>query len=126
MTTIPDPNFVILYVKNVPVSSAFYQGLLGRPPAEASPNFAMFPLGSGVVLGLWAQHDVKPAPAAAPGGSELCIAAGGIEAVDALHREWSGCGIPIIQAPTRMDFGYTFVGCDPDGHRIRVFFPASA
>jgi len=24
---------------------------------------------------------------------------------------------------TRLDFGYAFVGLDPDGHRLRVFMP---
>ena len=33
-------------------------------------------------------------------------------------------GIEILQKPTRMDFGFTFVGLDPDGHRLRVFAPA--
>jgi hypothetical protein len=32
--------------------------------------------------------------------------------------------VSIIQEPTDMDFGRTFVGLDPDGHRVRVFAPA--
>lgn len=27
----------------------------------------------------------------------------------------------IVQAPEAMDFGYTFSGIDPDGHRLRVY-----
>ena len=34
-------------------------------------------------------------------------------------------GVKIAQAPTRMDFGYTFLGLDPDGHRVRVFAPGA-
>ena len=49
-----DPNFIIPYVKNPAQSAAFYAGLLGRPPVDSSPNFAMFALSSGVMLGLWA------------------------------------------------------------------------
>jgi hypothetical protein len=26
----------------------------------------------------------------------------------------------------QMDFGYTFVAADPDGHRLRVFVPEAA
>jgi hypothetical protein len=27
----------------------------------------------------------------------------------------------VVQEPTRMDFGFTFVVADPDGHRLRPF-----
>ena len=36
------PNFVILYVDNPSVSVAFYSGVLGGPPVEASPTFMDF------------------------------------------------------------------------------------
>ena len=29
-------------------------------------------------------------------------------------------GFPIALEPTTLDFGYTFVATDPDGHRLRV------
>jgi len=48
-----DPNFILLYVESPAASAAFYADLLGRPPVEASPTFAMFGLASGVMLGLW-------------------------------------------------------------------------
>ena len=47
-------------------------------------------------------------------------------AVEAAHVRWSAQGAPIAQSPTRMDFGYTFVALDPDGHRLRAFAPAAA
>ena len=34
-------------------------------------------------------------------------------------------GLPIVQKPTAMDFGHTFVALDPDGHRLRVFAPGA-
>jgi len=34
--------------------------------------------------------------------------------------------LDIIQEPVQMDFGYTFVATDPDGHRLRVFVPEAA
>jgi hypothetical protein len=46
-------------------------------------------------------------------------------AVDATFADWSGRGLPIAQKPTGMDFGYTFVALDPDGHRLRVFAPTA-
>ncbi|MBT9459809.1 MAG: VOC family protein [Burkholderiaceae bacterium] len=117
------PNFVLLYVASPAESAGFYAQLLGRPPVESSPTFAMFALDSGVMLGLWARHTVAPAAAGQPGSAELAFAQPSREAVDALHAEWQTRGLPIIQAPTAMDFGYTFTAADPDGHRLRVFAP---
>jgi catechol 2,3-dioxygenase-like lactoylglutathione lyase family enzyme len=121
-----DPNFLILYVANPTASAAFYADLLGKPPVEASPTFAMFALSSGVMLGLWAAHTVVPA--ATPGGGvELAFAVeGGADAVHARHAAWRAKGLPILQAPTAMDFGLTFTATDPDGHRLRVFAPGAA
>jgi predicted enzyme related to lactoylglutathione lyase len=120
-----DPNVVILYVKNPIDSARFYADLLGKPAAEASPGFAMFALDSGVMLGLWAATDVQPA-ATAPGGSELAFTVAGIDLVETMHTAWRAKGLTIAQAPTAMDFGFTFVALDPDGHRLRVFAPAAA
>jgi predicted enzyme related to lactoylglutathione lyase len=124
MAKLPDPNFILLYVKNVATSVSFYAGLLGRAPVDASINFALFALSSGVKLGLWARHDVQPMATVSPGSAELCITLASVEAVEAAHAEWLGQGLTILQAPTKMDFGFTFVASDPDGHRIRVFVPA--
>ena len=117
-----DPNFIILYVKNATESAAFYAQLLAKPALDAAPNFAMFALGGGLMLGLWAAHDVQPA-ATPVGGAELAVALGDKEAVRACHARWQGLGVPVIQAPTEMDFGFTFTALDPDGHRLRVFAP---
>lgn len=117
-----DPNFLILYVDNPAQSAAFYARLLGRPPVDSAANFAMFTLSSGVMLGLWAAHDVMP-PATAVGGAELAFALDSRQAVDDSHARWQGLTLPIIQPPTDMDFGYTFTAHDPDGHRLRVFAP---
>ena len=46
-----------------------------------------------------------------------------VEAVRSAHADCVARGFKIIQPPTQMDFGHTFVGCDPDGHRLRVYFP---
>ena len=117
-----EPNCSILYVTNPLASADFYSSLLARQPVEASPGFAMFVLDSGVMLGLWAAADVKPAATRA-GGSEIGFSVAGNETVSRLHREWSANGLTIVQEPVAMDFGYTFVALDPDGHRLRVFAP---
>ncbi len=45
-------------------------------------------------------------------------------AVDRLFAEWQMRGLTLIQAPTRMEFGYTCMALDPDGHRLRLYCPA--
>jgi catechol 2,3-dioxygenase-like lactoylglutathione lyase family enzyme len=123
--SVPDPNFILLYVDSPPASAAFYSDLLGRPPVESSPTFAMFALASGVMLGLWARHTVEPA-ATGRGGGEIAFAVADADTVDALHAEWARRGLTIIQPPTEMDFGRTFTALDPDGHRLRVFVPVAS
>ncbi len=122
MTT---PNLMLLYVADVPRSATFYADLLARQPVEQSPNFAMFILDNGMPLGLWAAHEVQPAPVAAAGGAELGIRLDDDAAVEAAHADWSRRGIAILQAPVDLDFGRTFTAADPDGHRLRVFAPAA-
>jgi predicted enzyme related to lactoylglutathione lyase len=43
--------------------------------------------------------------------------------VDAAAASWRAAGWPVLQPPTPLDFGYTAVTADPDGHRVRVFRP---
>lgn len=115
------PNMIILYVDSPAASASFYAGLFGKAPAEASSTFAMFALDGALMMGLWAKHTVEPAALAAGGGAELAIGVAGQEQVDSLHADWHRRGIAIAQPPCDMDFGRTFVGLDPDGHRLRVF-----
>jgi len=119
-----DFRFVILYVADVARSQAFYADLLGRPALEASPGFAMFEAAPGVKLGLWRVDAVKP-QATRPGGAELCITVESETEVDRFAARWSSKGVEIVQSPMRLDFGYTSVGIDPDGHRLRVFAQAA-
>ena len=119
----PSPNFVLLYVDSPETSGAFYAALIERKPVETSPTFVMFALENGVMLGLWSRHTVQPAASATGGGAELAFT---VEpaALDAAFADWKQRGIVILQQPTDMDFGRTFVGLDPDGHRLRVFSPS--
>lgn len=114
------PNFVILYVDQPQQSGTFYSALLGREPVESSPTFVLFVLDAGFKLGLWSRHTVEPAAATAGGGAEIVFALDTPDAVDAAHADWAGRGLKILQTPTDMDFGRTFVALDPDNHRLRV------
>jgi catechol 2,3-dioxygenase-like lactoylglutathione lyase family enzyme len=119
MTT---PNFIILYVDKPEQSAAFYSALLGREPVETSPTFVLFVLDNGFKLGLWSRHTVEPAAAAAGGGAEIVFALAAPDTVDTTHADWAGRGLKILQTPTDMDFGRTFVALDPDNHRLRVYW----
>jgi predicted enzyme related to lactoylglutathione lyase len=118
-------NFVLLYVENVARSAAFYSRLLDKSVPESSPGFAMLPAAPGLMLGLWRRDEVEP-KAGMPGGGEIAITLPDEAAVEAEHARWAASGVDIAQKPTRMDFGYTFVGLDPDGHRIRAFAPSAS
>ena len=120
----PDPNFFLLYVASPAASAAFYTDLLGHPPVESSPTFAMFALASGLMFGLWARHAVEPAATGA-GGGEIALTVGDEKTLHAMHADWAARGLPIAQPPTTLDFGRTFVALDPDGHRMRIFVPAA-
>jgi len=120
-----DPNFILLYVDSPANSAAFYQKLLGRPPVESSPSFAMFPLREGMLLGLWARTDVQPDAPFTGGGAEIGFPVASDEEVLALRDAWRAMGAPVIQEPTHLDFGFTFVATDPDGHRLRAFHPST-
>ncbi|MET3892416.1 catechol 2,3-dioxygenase-like lactoylglutathione lyase family enzyme [Bosea sp. OAE506] len=116
-------DFILLYVDSPSASARFYADLIGSAPLEESPTFAMAALPSGIMLGLWSRHTVEPAATAGAGGAEIAMTVADAAAVDALHLDWQARGLAILQAPTDLDFGRTFVALDPDGHRLRVFAP---
>jgi catechol 2,3-dioxygenase-like lactoylglutathione lyase family enzyme len=122
----PNFRFVLLYVENLPASSSFYADLLGRPVIESSPTFAMLPLSDGVMLGLWSRKTVEPAATARAGAGEVAFTVEDVAAVTSTFADWKKHGLTILQEPMQMDFGYTFVAADPDGHRLRVFVPGAA
>ena len=46
-----------------------------------------------------------------------------VQTLQTIRTAKEAAGVPIAQAPVALDFGYTFVGLDPDGHRLRMFVP---
>ncbi|MCF1466285.1 drug:proton antiporter [Agrobacterium vitis] len=123
MTATSTPKMTILYVDTPETSAHFYQQVFGVAPVEISATFGMFALPGGFILGLWSRHTVEPAASITGGGCELAIRADTAADVDDLHAQWQALGVPMLQAPTDMEFGRTFLATDPDGHRIRVFNP---
>jgi len=121
-----DFSFLLLHVANHSASATFYNELLGIPIIEQKSDFSMLPLRDGVMLGLWSRETVEPESTGQSGGSEIAFTATDASAVEAMHADWKRRGVAIIQAPTRMIFGATFVALDPDGHRLRVFAPVAA
>ncbi|CAI1854311.1 VOC family protein [Serratia fonticola] len=118
MTT---PSMTMIYVDSPEKSAEFYRQLLGTEPVEQSPTFALFIFNNGFKLGIWSKHTVEPAPAATGGGTEICFMCEQPQQVDALYQQWRDKGLTIVQSPVDLDFGYTFVAADPDGHRLRVY-----
>jgi predicted lactoylglutathione lyase len=47
------------------------------------------------------------------------------EAVRQTYEDWKKLGLEVLQEPTDMAFGFTFVVEDPDGHRLRPFVLAA-
>ena len=112
------PNSVILYVSDVEASTAFYRRILGHGPIETYPGFSA--LSDNVTLGPQAADEIEPAAEPYVGGSELSLSDVEHVDVDRLYAQWKALGIPMILEPTVLEFGYTFVATDPDGHRLRV------
>ncbi|MBB4098890.1 VOC family protein [Sphingomonas kyeonggiensis] len=121
----PNFNFLLLHVEDAAASATFYSSLLDTPILDQRPGFTMLPLRDGVTLGLWGKETVEPASGQS-GASEIAFAVADKAAVEATHADWAGRGLRILQPPTAMNFGTTFVASDPDGHRLRVFAPPAA
>ncbi len=114
------PNSIILYVDDVERSTQFYKEIIHNDPIESYEDFSVFALTDTFILGLQSKHAIDPKPQASFGGFELCLSDISAEKVDILYKEWTDKNIPIEMEPTHLDFGYTFVALDPDGHRLRV------
>lgn len=115
------PNSVILYVSDVKASTGFYRKILGSGPVETYPGFSVFSLSDGMTLGLQAADQIEPAAEPYIGGGELSLSnVESADVVDRLYARWKALGISMVLEPTTLEFGYTFVAADPDGHRLRV------
>ena len=112
-------NYLLLAVAEPAKSAAFYSDLLGIQPVENSRTFALFVLPNGIKLGLWMASEMDPAPRVG-GGVEVTFSEVDRAGVAASYKDWSRKA-KILQEPTDMDFGFTFVAEDLDGNRLRPF-----
>jgi len=118
------PNYVLLYVDDIPTSLAFYTDLLGRPPALASPSFASFKLDGGFEVAIYSRAKIDPPVVSHGISAELGFTVPDGAALHELHQQWVKKGIRIIMEPQKMPFGGThFMAEDPSGHRLRVGTP---
>lgn len=115
------PDTLLQYVGDVDVSVGFYAGIIGRPPVEHSPGFALFVFPGGRALGLWRRDAVQPIVYGNAGANELAMVVDSPAEVERVYQAWQSLGVVIAQAPVTLEFGHTFVGLDPDGHRLRVY-----
>ena len=76
-------------------------------------------------MGLWIASEMEPKPAA-PGDIVIAFTEKSREAVRQTYEEWKQLGLKVLQDPTDMAFGFTFVVEDPDGHRLRPFVLAAS
>jgi catechol 2,3-dioxygenase-like lactoylglutathione lyase family enzyme len=113
-------NYLLLAVRDPLKSAELYSKLLGREPVEKAPTFVLYVLPTGLKIGLWLADEMEPKPNAA-GGIEISFTEDSKDAVRATFEEWSKLGLKPLQAPTEMDFGFTCVLEDSDGHRLRPF-----
>lgn len=112
-------HLTILYVASVPASTTFYEKVLGTPPLESSPGFAMFALSEGSMLGLWKRDAVAPPVEGPSSGFELAFEKADLDALQTFRDTCWNAGGKVIQDIVEVDFGTTFAVADPDGHRLR-------
>src|SRR5690606_13105492 len=75
------------------------------------PGFVLYVLPNGIKLGLWIASEINPAPLPA-GGVEITFSEASETDVRATHAQWQGKAT-ILQPPTSMEFGFTFVALTP-------------
>lgn len=112
---------VMLGVKDLPRSVAFYRDILGlEPQGEVPGDFAFFN-GGGVMLALSAPHaDPKTSPHIV-GATEVVF---GVENVTAAYDALRARGVGFTRTPRQIagpNWGANFT--DPDGHRLSLFGP---
>lgn len=114
------PNSIILYVTDVDKSTALYSKILQAEPIEQYSEFSVFALSNDFILGIQAKSGIDPKPQPHFGGFEISMSDVSKQDVDDIYKQWCNLDVDIVMRPVDLDFGYTFVAIDPDGHRLRV------
>ena len=122
-----ETTYQLIYVRDMAASLAFYRPLLSAEPVESAATFSLFVLADGSRFGLWSHQSLHPASDFhGVAGGELALTVPTLAQLQSCYADWQQQSWPLLQAPTQMDFGTSCVTADPDGHRIRVFVPATA
>jgi len=112
---------LILYVSDTEASANFYQKVLNKKPVEAGPRFYVFDIGGEAFkLCLWSKADVlPPVDKHESCCHELTLTCASSEEIEQNHQNWLVAQGKVLKEPHLLHFGYSFVGVDLDGHRIR-------
>jgi catechol 2,3-dioxygenase-like lactoylglutathione lyase family enzyme len=112
---------LMLGVKDLAKSTAFYRDSLGlQPQGEVPGEFAFFQAGD-MMLALSVPHaDPKVSPSVV-GGMEVVFA---VEDVTAAYEALRGRGVQFIREPRHATgTNWSAVFTDPNGHRLSIFGP---
>ena len=112
---------VILSVRDLQQSQAFYSQKLGQPVLEemSDDHFLVVALSNGCLVGL---SQLAPGKSVQPGAVELGLE---VADVDAAWRDWQAKGFTGMTDPADTPFGRAFDAHDPDGHPLTVYQLAS-
>jgi catechol 2,3-dioxygenase-like lactoylglutathione lyase family enzyme len=112
---------LMLGVKDLAKSTAFYRDTLGlQPQGEVPGEFAFFKAGD-MMLALSVPHaDPKVSPSVV-GGMEVVFA---VEDVTASYEALRARGVPFVREPRHATgASWSAVFTDPNGHRLSIFGP---
>jgi catechol 2,3-dioxygenase-like lactoylglutathione lyase family enzyme len=108
---------IILSVRDLQQSRAFYSQKLGLPPVAqlSDDHFQVVALANGSLMGL---SQLTPGQASQPGAVEIGLE---VPDVDAAWRDWQTQGLTGMTDPANTDFGRAFEAHDPDGHPLSIY-----
>jgi predicted enzyme related to lactoylglutathione lyase len=114
--------FIILYVRDMEQTKAFYVEELGATVVDAisGPNFITLRPSGGSLLGLQNKDASQLAPKyeEQSGGVELSFE---VDDVDSVWQRWKEKGVEIVADPIDLPFGRYFLAKDPDGHYVSIY-----
>ena len=113
-----DLNMLMVYVREMPRSVAFYRDVLGFKLQHESPGFSQFDLGGGVNLGL---HGMRSGgPVSEPSGQAGWVPSFSVEDVRAAKERVSGSAGRLTGDFHDIPGGVIIEIADPDGNPISV------
>lgn len=114
--------YVILYVRDMDKTKAFYTEVLGLTVMEAAsgPNFVTLRPAGGALLGLQDKtaSRLPPGREEQPGSVELSFE---VDDVDGTWQRWKEKGVELVTDPMDLPFGRYFLAKDPEGHYLSAY-----